>query len=70
MVQVPKSHYDFMKYESSERFASYWCQINMVIGLKPMNVLEVGVGPGMASHVLARGGPVSILDLLQTAIIV
>jgi ubiquinone/menaquinone biosynthesis C-methylase UbiE len=56
VVQVPASHYDFLNYETPERFASYWRQISCIIGLRPKNVLEIGIGSGLTRFALKRLG--------------
>ncbi|MEA3553060.1 MAG: class I SAM-dependent methyltransferase [Campylobacterota bacterium] len=45
-VQIDKNHYDFLKYENINRFASYYFQLKTVIELNPKNILEIGKGSG------------------------
>lgn len=45
--QVNKEHYDFGKYVTMNRWASYFTQLKETIALKPTSVLEVGVGDGI-----------------------
>lgn len=54
-VQVGADHYDF-KYDTKERFISYWHQINEIIREKPSKCLEIGVGNGFVSDYLTRFG--------------
>ena len=44
--QVDKTHYDFLKYEDINRFASYYFQLKTVIEMNPNNILEIGKGSG------------------------
>lgn len=46
--------YGFGKYSNSERWSSYWHQINEVLSLRPGNVLVVGKGDGVVSDVLKK----------------
>ena len=50
--QVTTDHYTGSSYDSKERFISYWHQINEIILLKPMRVLEIGIGNGFVSRYL------------------
>ncbi|RJO60136.1 class I SAM-dependent methyltransferase [candidate division WS5 bacterium] len=54
--QVGPEHYFNECYDTKERFVSYWHQINEVISLKPIKVLEVGIGNGFVSRYLKRKG--------------
>lgn len=61
-IQVPASHYE-ADYDSPERFASYWAQIDVVQHFGSFPVLEIGLGTGTVSRYLARRGRVVTLDL-------
>jgi SAM-dependent methyltransferase len=62
--QVEKSHYEFARYVSKERWASFWHQIDEIIKLNPRNVLEVGPGPGLFKAIAKIVGiDVETLDL-------
>ncbi|MGM0503945.1 MAG: methyltransferase domain-containing protein [Bacteroidota bacterium] len=50
--QVNKTHYQFNKYLQKARWISIWHQIDEVIKSNPLNVLEIGPGPGLFKHVL------------------
>jgi hypothetical protein len=53
-----------MGYDSKERFASYWYQINEVAKLSPRNILEVGIENAFVSSYLKRWGVnVTTLDV-------
>jgi len=54
--QVDISNYQGIKYDSKERFINYWNQINSVIKIKPLKVLEIGVGNGFVSNYLKKQG--------------
>lgn len=45
--QVDKSHYEFGRYVTKQRWASMWHQLDEVMKLRPERVLEVGPGPGV-----------------------
>ncbi len=49
------SHYGH-KYDSKERFCSYWHQIQEVLLLNPKEVLEIGIGNGFVSEYLRKMG--------------
>lgn len=55
-VQVPKKHYFNPKYDSRERWISYWYQINEVVKTNPSTVLEIGIGNRTVSDYLAKIG--------------
>ena len=40
------------RYESAERWTSYYHQVDLVYAYKPASCLEVGVGQGMVTHAL------------------
>ena len=45
-------HYDFLKYASEERMASYYRQIEEVLLAKHDSVLLIGKGDGIVANVL------------------
>ena len=47
MKQVNRSHYEFNRYVTKERWASMWYQLNELNKLAPENILEIGPGPGI-----------------------
>lgn len=52
------------KYESPERWASYYTQIDEVLAFAPESCLEIGVGNGIIGDVLRRQGiAVTTLDI-------
>jgi len=56
--------YSFSKYNYSERWASYWHQINEVDHLKPEQILEIGPGNNFVNDYLRRiGYRVKTLDI-------
>lgn len=59
------SHFQsWNKYESAERWASYYTQIDEVLALQPTNVLEIGVGNQIVTQALKRQGiQVTTLDI-------
>jgi SAM-dependent methyltransferase len=61
---VPGSAHYGRNYESKERFASYWHQLDECVALKGTSVLVVGKGSGMAPYLLERRGfEVTTLDI-------
>lgn len=44
LQQPDDTHYQSLEYDTKERFASYWYQINLILSRNPGSVLEVGVG--------------------------
>jgi hypothetical protein len=58
------SYASWKRYESEERWTSYYTQINEVLGRSPDSVLEIGVGNGIVSDALKRQGiQVQTLDI-------
>src|SRR3989344_5134651 len=55
-TQVKKSHYFNLKYDSKQRWISYWYQISEVLDSKPESVLEIGVGNKVVSNYLKKIG--------------
>lgn len=56
MTTVQADQYSSKKYNSFERFASYYAQIQEAIEIGPKTVLEVGVGSGVVANFLKRAG--------------
>ena len=52
--QVSKNHYFNIKYDSKQRWISYWYQIFEVISKNPNKVLEIGVGNKIVSSYLKK----------------
>lgn len=46
MTQVDATHYAFTRYETAERFTSYYHQMCGILALQPSSLLEIGVGGG------------------------
>ncbi|PIT93676.1 methyltransferase type 11 [Candidatus Falkowbacteria bacterium CG10_big_fil_rev_8_21_14_0_10_43_11] len=44
MAQVSKNYYNFIKYSSLDRWASYYYQLNEIVKLQVENMLEIGIG--------------------------
>lgn len=63
-IQVGKAHYEFARYMDKSRWASVWHQLDEVVRLKPINVLEIGPGPGIFKQAATLFGiRVETLDL-------
>jgi len=63
-----EEHYPYLnvRYDSKKRFYSYWHQINEVISIKPIKVLEIGVGNGFVTRYLReKGVNVTTLDIVH-----
>lgn len=54
-TQVPRAHY-FQDYDTKNRWASYWYQINEILNTRGKTVLEVGIGNGTVADYLRRSG--------------
>ncbi len=62
--QVDKTHYEFARYMSKNRWASVWYQVDEVLRCNPSNVLEIGPGPGIFKQTASLFGiRVETLDL-------
>lgn len=62
--QVPVDHYETLTYDSKERFASYWHQIEAVLRNGFTSVLEIGPGNGFVTDYLRKSGVhVSTMDI-------
>lgn len=62
--QVDSRFYKRDAYSSKKQFISYWHQINVVMMLKPENVLEIGIGTKFTSSYLRdMGFEVTTMDL-------
>src|SRR3990167_9093807 len=55
-VQVRKDHYFNLKYDTKERWISYWYQIHEVLFYDPQTVLEIGIGNRTVSDYLKKAG--------------
>lgn len=55
-IQVSQEHYDFARYVSPQRWASYREQIRVALGGKPKSVLYVGAGDNIVASVLGAAG--------------
>lgn len=63
-TQVTKNHYYTRKYDSKDRWISYWYQINEVTKKNPTNLLEIGLGNGLVSNYLKeRGFKITTCDI-------
>jgi SAM-dependent methyltransferase len=61
--QVDPVHYDGLRYDTRERFASYWHQVDQVLRRSPRDVLEIGIGNGFLHQYLrSKGVAVRTLD--------
>src|SRR3954447_19676753 len=66
-AQVDSSLYWSREYNTKERFASFWHQIDETLRLSPATVLEVGPGSGFVTECLRRAGvTVTTLDIDAT----
>ena len=64
MNQVTKNHYDFNKYCTKERWASYWHQLNGILSFQHKNALIIGDGDGLMKHICQNLGiNVDIADI-------
>ena len=54
--QVDKKHYDGAAYRSSERWNSYWHQLDLVRSTKARSILEIGMGHGAVARELRAAG--------------
>ena len=62
--QVTADHYFDANYDSKDRFASYWHQINEVIQCEAQPVLEIGIGNGfLANYLRERGADLTTMDI-------
>jgi ubiquinone/menaquinone biosynthesis C-methylase UbiE len=55
-TQVKKQHYFDKSYIGLDRFASYQYQLETCLDLKPKNILEIGIGPGIMAGFLRKQG--------------
>jgi len=63
-ASIDRSHYDFSRYVTDKRWASYWHQLNETLTLRPASVLEVGVGTGLyRASLQALSCPVTTIDI-------
>ncbi|KKQ18184.1 MAG: Methyltransferase type 11 [Berkelbacteria bacterium GW2011_GWA1_36_9] len=55
-IQVSQDHYYNLKYDTKERWMSYWYQVKEVLSFEPQTVLEIGVGNMTVSDYLKKLG--------------
>lgn len=55
-IQVKKDHYFSLRYDTKQRWVSYWYQINAVLESEPKNVLEIGIGNKIVSNYIRNLG--------------
>lgn len=55
-IQVARSHYFNLNYDSKQRWVSYWYQISEVLKHNPKSVLEIGIGNKLVSNYLKSVG--------------
>jgi SAM-dependent methyltransferase len=66
-AQIASSEYFSRAYNSKERFASFWHQIDETLKFEPSVVLEVGPGAGFVTWFLRHSGiDVKTLDIDET----
>ncbi len=51
-IQVPKDLYFTNKYNSLERFISYYHQVSFAVQTEPHSILEIGIGNKIVTHYL------------------
>lgn len=56
MKQVDATHYEMERYESPERFTSYYYQLSIIGELRVKSVLEIGVGNGIFRQIARHLG--------------
>ena len=62
--QVDKSHYEFSRYVTKQRWASMWHQLDEVLRLAPERILEIGPGVGVFKSMASLFGVrVETLDI-------
>jgi len=59
MTQVSRDHYEFERYATEERFASYWYQLKEILEVGPISVLEIGVGDGVVGAYIRQSGGIA-----------
>lgn len=63
-TQVNKNHYFSREYDDHLRFNSYYIQKELIIGLKPKKILEIGIGNSfLADYLRKRGYNVLTYDI-------
>jgi hypothetical protein len=56
MRQVDALHYNFGRYQSAERFTSYYYQLRYLLECQPKSVLEIGIGDGLLGAMIEHYG--------------
>ncbi|MCK4330051.1 methyltransferase domain-containing protein [candidate division WOR-3 bacterium] len=63
LIQVDKSHYAPIGYDSKGRFVSYWHQIHEVMNLNLKSVLEVGIGNKFLNNFMKNYGKINVTSV-------
>jgi SAM-dependent methyltransferase len=63
MKQVDKAHYSFRSYCYPERWASYYYQLETILGLQASSVLEVGSGDNVLRNYIEHNTQISYTNL-------
>jgi len=61
--QVDIENYYFFKYCDQDRFVSYWNQLNEILKLRPINILEIGVGDSVVSNYIKKNTDINYNSL-------
>jgi hypothetical protein len=61
---IPGAYYEFDRYVTKHRMLTFYHQIREILNLKPLHVLEVGIGPRVVSGTLREiGVPLTTMDV-------
>ncbi|MCB9138841.1 MAG: class I SAM-dependent methyltransferase [Caldilineaceae bacterium] len=66
-TKADSAHSKQWKYNSKERFNSYWHQLDELVQLSPNTILEIGKGSGLVSSYLQNAGfSLTSIDILPS----